>query len=41
MGTIALYEDVESPVQSGSVWFAYYDKAADTLTLGEMSLHRE
>ena len=41
VGTIALYEDVESPVQSGTVWFANYDKSADTLVLGELLLHRE
>ena len=41
VGNILLYEDVEHPAQSGSVWFAHYDKAADTLTLGDMPLHRE
>lgn len=41
VGSIALYEDVESPVQSGTVWFANYDKSADTLVLGELPLHRE
>lgn len=41
VGTIALYEDVESPVQSGSMWSAAYDKSTDTLTLGEMALRRE
>ena len=41
MGSIALYEDVESPVQSGTMWSAAYDKSADTLVLGDMSLYRE
>lgn len=41
VGTIALYEDAENSAQSGTVWLAYYDKAADTLTLGDMPLHRE
>lgn len=41
VGNILLYEDVEHPVQSGTVWAAYYDKAADTLTLGDVTLHRE
>ena len=41
VGNIMLYEDVESPVQSGSVWFANYDKAGDKLTLGELTLRRE
>ena len=41
VGTFALYEDVESPVQSGSMWSAAYDKSADTLVLGDMPLHRE
>ena len=41
VGTIALYEDVESPVQSGSMWSVGYDKATDTLTLGELTLRRE
>ena len=41
VGNIMLYEDVEHPAQSGSVWFVYYDKAADTLTLGDVTLHRE
>ena len=41
VGNIRLNEDVEHPAQSGSVWFANYDKSADTLTLGDMPLHRE
>ena len=41
VGTIALYEDVESPVQSGTMWNAAYDKTADTLILGELTLRRE
>lgn len=41
VGNIMLYEDVEHPAQSGSVWFVYYDKAADMLMLGDMPLHRE
>ena len=41
VGCIKLYEDVEQPAQSGSVWFADYDKATDTLTLGNMTLYRE
>ncbi len=41
VGSIALYEDVESPVQSGSMWRAAYDKTADTLILGELTLRRE
>ena len=41
LGTIALYEDVESPVQSGSMWSAAYDKTADKLILGELTLRRE
>lgn len=41
VGNITLHEDVESPAQSGSVWFANYDKAGDTLTLGELTLRRE
>ena len=41
VGTIALYEDVESPVQSGTMWSAAYDKTADTLVLGELTLRRE
>lgn len=40
-GSIALYEDVESPVQSGTVWGAHYDKSTDTLVLGELTLRRE
>lgn len=40
-GTIALYEDVESPVQSGTMWSVAYDKTADTLSLGELTLRRE
>ena len=41
VGTIALYEDVESSVQSGTMWSASYDKSTDTLTLGERTLRRE
>ncbi len=41
VGAIALYEDVESPVQSGSVWFANYDKSTDTLVLGALTLRRD
>ena len=41
VGTIALYEDVESSVQSGTMWSASYDKSSDTLTLGERTLRRE
>lgn len=41
VGTIALYEDVESPVQSGTMWSASYDKSTDTLMLGEWTLHRD
>ena len=41
VGSIKLYEDVEHSAQSGSVWFAYYDKGTDTLTLGDLPLHRE
>ena len=41
VGTSALYEDVESPVQSGTMWSAAYDKTADTLILGELTLRRE
>ena len=41
VGTIALYEDVESSVQSGTMWSASYDKSTDTLTLGEWTLRRE
>ena len=41
VGTIALYEDVASPVQSGTMWSAAYDKTADTLILGELTLRRE
>lgn len=41
VGNILLYEDVEHPVQSGTVWSAYYDKAADMLTLGDVTLYRE
>lgn len=41
VGNIALYEDVESPVQSGTMWSAAYDKTADTLILGELTLRRE
>ena len=41
VGNIMLCEAVEHPVQSGSMWFVYYDKATDTLTLGDVTLHRE
>lgn len=41
VGSMKLYEDVESPVQSGSMWSASYDKSTDTLTLGELRLYRE
>ena len=33
--------DVEEPVQGGTVLGASYDKSADTLTLGEWTLHRQ
>lgn len=39
--SIMLYEEVENPAQSGTVWGADYDESADTLTLGEWTLHRE
>lgn len=41
VGNILLYEDVENPAQSGTAWMASYDKAADTLTLGDVTLYRK
>ena len=41
VGNILLYEDVENPAQSETVWMAGYDKATGTLTLGDIPLHRK
>lgn len=41
VGGIVLFEAVEHPAQSGHMWTASYDRAADTLTLGDLTLCRE